>query len=106
MLSADKLYRKEDIENTNSNSVNPNQGHNGANYNLFLFKGGVNCKHKWLRQTYVSFDNIKIDVNNPLATQISTNKAESYGYRVRNPKEVAMKPIDMPNNGHHPNYKN
>jgi hypothetical protein len=106
MLSADKLYRKEDIENTNSNSVNPNQGHDGASYNLFLFKGGVNCKHKWLRQTYVSFDNIKIDVNNPNATQISTNKAESYGYRVRNPKEVAMKPIDMPNNGHHPNYKN
>jgi hypothetical protein len=106
MLSADKLYRKEDIETTNSNVVNPNQGHDGASYNLFLFKGGVNCKHKWLRQTYVSFDNIKIDVNNPNATQISTNKAESYGYRVRNPKEVAMKPIDMPNNGHHPNYKN
>jgi hypothetical protein len=106
MLSANKLYRKEDIETTNSNVVNPGQGHDGASYNLFLFKGGVNCKHKWLRQTYVSFDNIKIDVNNPLATQISTNKAESYGYRVRNPKEVAMKPIDMPNNGHHPNYKN
>ena len=106
MLSANKLYRKEDIENTNSNSVNPNQGHDGASYDLFLFKGGVNCKHKWLRQTYVSFDNIKIDVNNPNATQISTNKAESYGYRVRNPKEVAMRPIDMPNNGHHPNYKN
>jgi hypothetical protein len=106
MLSADKLYRKEDIETTNSNVVNPGQGHDGASYNLFLFKGGVNCKHKWMRQTYVSFDNIKIDVNNPLATQISTNKAESYGYRVRNPKEVAMKPIDMPNNGHHPNYKN
>jgi hypothetical protein len=106
MLSADKLYRKEDIETTNSNVVNPGQGHDGASYNLFLFKGGVNCKHKWMRQTYVSFDNIKIDVNNPNATQISTNKAESYGYRVRNPKEVAMKPIDMPNNGHHPNYKN
>jgi hypothetical protein len=106
MLSADKLYRKEDIETTNSNVVNPGQGHDGASYNLFLFKGGVNCKHKWMRQTYVSFDNIKIDVNNPLSTQISTNKAEKYGYRVRNPKEVAMKPIDMPNNGHHPNYKN
>jgi hypothetical protein len=106
MLEADKVYRKEDIENTNSNVVNPGQGHDGASYNLFLYKGGVNCKHKWMRQTYVSFDNIKIDVNNPLSTQISTNKAEKYGYRVRNPKEVAMKPIDMPNNGHHPNYKN
>ena len=105
MLSADKLYRKEDIENTNSNFVNAGQGHKGLPYNLFLYKGGVNCKHKWLRQTYVSFENVKIDVNNPNATQISTNKAEKYGYRVRNPKEVAMIPYDMPNHGHHPDYK-
>jgi hypothetical protein len=105
MLSANRLYRKEDIENTNSNFVNAGQGHKGSSYNLFLYKGGVNCKHKWLRQTYVSFENVKIDVNNPNATQISTNKAEKYGYRVRNPKEVAMTPYDMPNNGHHPDYK-
>jgi hypothetical protein len=105
MLKADKLYRKEDIENTNSNFVNAGQGHKGLPYNLFLYKGGVNCKHKWLRQTYVSFENVKIDVTNPNATQISTNKAEKYGYRVRNPKEVAMTPYDMPNNGHHPDYK-
>lgn len=104
MLSADKLYRKEDIEMTNSNDVNSGHGHNGENYNLFLYKGGVNCKHKWLRQTYVSFDNGKIDVRNPNATKISTNKAEKYGYRVRNPREVAMIPFDLPNNGHHPNY--
>jgi hypothetical protein len=104
MLSADRLYRKEDIENTNSNFVNAGQGHKGQPYNLFLYKGGVNCKHKWLRQTYVSFDNVKIDVTNPNATKISTNKAEKYGYRVRNPKEVAMTPYDMPNNGHHPDY--
>lgn len=104
MLKADKLYRKEDIEQTSSNEVNPGQGHNGNNYDLFLYKGGVNCKHKWLRQTYVSFENVSIDVTNPNATTISTNKAEKYGYRVRNDKEVAMKPIDMPNNGHHPDY--
>ena len=104
MLKADKLYRKEDIENTKSNSVNDGQGHNGENYNLFLYKGGVNCKHKWLRQTYVSFEGVKIDVKNPNATKVSTNKAEKYGYRVRNPKEVAMTPFDMPRHGHHPNY--
>ena len=104
MLAADKLYRKEDIKQTTSNEVNPGQGHNGNNYDLFLFKGGVNCKHKWLRQTYVSFENVKIDVTNPNATTISTNKAEKYGYRVRNEPEVAMRPYDMPNHGHHPNY--
>ena len=105
MLKANKLYRREDIENTDSNVVNAGHGHKGQNYDLFLYKGGVNCKHKWLRQTYVSFENIKIDVNNPNATQISTNKAEKYGYRVRNPKEVSMTPYDMPNHGHHPDYK-
>lgn len=104
MLRASKLYRKEDIVNTNSNFVNAGQGHKGLPYDLFLYKGGVNCKHKWLRQTYVSFENVKIDVTNPNATQISTNKAEKYGYRVRNPKEVAMTPYDMPNHGHHPDY--
>ena len=104
MLAADKLYRKEDIKQTTSNEVNPGQGHNGNNYDLFLYKGGVNCKHKWLRQTYVSFENVKIDVTNPNATTISTNKAEKYGYRVRNEPEVAMRPYDMPNHGHHPNY--
>jgi hypothetical protein len=104
MLAADKIYRKEDIKQTTSNEVNPGQGHNGNNYDLFLYKGGVNCKHKWLRQTYVSFENVKIDVTNPNATTISTNKAEKYGYRVRNEPEVAMRPYDMPNHGHHPNY--
>lgn len=104
MLAADKLYRKEDIKQTTSNEVNPGQGHNGNNYDLFLYKGGVNCKHKWLRQTYVSFENVNIDVTNPNATTISTNKAEKYGYRVRNDKEVSMRPYDMPNHGHHPNY--
>lgn len=104
MLAANKLYRKEDIKQTTSNEVNPGQGHNGNNYDLFLYKGGVNCKHKWLRQTYVSFENVKIDVTNPNATTISTNKAEKYGYRVRNEPEVAMRPYDMPNHGHHPNY--
>ena len=106
MLNSNKLYRKEDIVNTDSNVVNAGQGHKGQAYNLFLYKGGVNCKHKWLRQTYVSFEDVKIDVNNPNATTISTNKAEKAGYRVRNPKEVAMIPFDMPNNGHHPNYNN
>ena len=32
-------------------------------------------------------------------------KAEKEGYRVRNPKEVAMKPKDMPYNGFLPTNK-
>lgn len=100
MMSADKVYRKEDIVNTDSNAVNAGFGHNGQSYNLFLYKGGPNCHHKWMRQTYVS--GVKVDVTNPNAKTISTAAAERAGYRVRNPKEVAMKPIDMPNNGYYP----
>jgi len=101
MMSSDKIYRKEDIVNTDSNAVNAGFGHNGQSYNLFLFKGGARCHHKWVRQTYVS--GVKVDVTNPNATTISVAKAEQAGYRVRNPKEVAMMPKDMPNEGFYPN---
>ena len=102
MMGAGKIYRKEDIINTNSKAVNDGFGHEGQAYDLFLYKGGPRCHHKWVRQTYVSAEDIKIDVNNPKAVQISTNKAEKAGYRVRNPKEVAMMPKDMPNEGFYP----
>ena len=101
MMSSDKLYRKEDIINTDSNLVNAGFGHEGQSYNLFLYKGGARCHHKWVRQTYVS--GVKVDVTNPNAQTISVAKAEQAGYRVRNPKEVAMMPKDMPNEGFYPN---
>jgi hypothetical protein len=101
MMSSDKIYRKEDIVNTDSNAVNAGFGHDGQSYNLFLYKGGARCHHKWVRQTYVS--GVKVDVTNPNATTISVAKAEQAGYRVRNPKEVAMMPKDMPNEGFYPN---
>jgi hypothetical protein len=101
MMSSDKIYRKEDIVNTDSNAVNAGFGHEGQSYNLFLYKGGPRCHHKWVRQTYVS--GVKVDVTNPNATTISVAKAEQAGYRVRNPKEVAMMPKDMPNEGFYPN---
>jgi hypothetical protein len=41
----------------------------------------------------------------PKAKTISTNKAEKAGYRVRNPQQVAMRPIDMPNQGFLPTNK-
>jgi hypothetical protein len=101
MMSSDKIYRKEDIVNTDSNAVNAGFGHEGQSYNLFLYKGGARCHHKWVRQTYVS--GVKVDVTNPNATTISVAKAEQAGYRIRNPKEVAMMPKDMPNEGFYPN---
>ena len=101
-----RVYRKEDLENVDTKIVNPGFGHNGQSYNCFLFKGGPRCHHKFTRKTFVNMEGVNIDVNNPNAKTISVAKAEKYGYRVRNPKEVAMMPNDMPLKGFHPNNKN
>ena len=102
MIDAKKMYRKEDILAMEQVAVNKGWGPRGADtYSIWLYKGGGACHHKWVRNTYAS--TIKVDVNNPNAPKISTNKAEREGYRVRNPKEVAMMPKDMPNQGFLPN---
>ena len=98
MVSANKLYRKEDIKALDNKVVNAGFGPNGADtYSIWKYKGGARCHHRWRRQTFRKVG--AIDTKSPLAPTVSTNKAESEGYRVRNPKEVAMKPKDMPNNG-------
>lgn len=98
MVQAGKLYRKEDILAMENRVVNEGWGPNGADtYSIWLYKGGGSCHHKWVRKTFAS--KTRVDVNNPNAPQISTNKAEREGYRVRNPKEVSMMPKDMPNQG-------
>jgi len=101
MVSADKVYRKEDIIRMGSQAVNAGWGAKGADtYSIWLYKGGGACHHKWMRQTFVSFEKGRgIDPLSPNAKTISTNKAEKAGYRVRNPQEVAMRPVDMPNQG-------
>lgn len=106
MMSSKKLYRKEDITRMSSQIVNAGFGEGGADtYDIFLYKGGARCHHKWVRKTYVS-TSASIDVNNPNAKTISTNKGEKFGYIVRNPKEVAMMPNDMPLKGFSPNNPN
>jgi len=62
MVKAQKLYRVEDLNK--ELSVNEGFGEGGSNsYNPFLFKGGVNCKHFWMRKIYMRKNNRKISVN-------------------------------------------
>ena len=50
---AGTLYRMEDLEKASTKAVNKGFGPNGSNtYNIALFKGGANCKHKWERVFY------------------------------------------------------
>ena len=106
MMSANKIYKKEDIVNMSNSIVNAGFGENGADtYDIFLYKGGARCHHKWERRTFVSTKKVEsIGANG--TNQVSTNKAEKFGYRVRNPKVVAMMPNDMPLKGFSPNNKN
>jgi len=97
MTGQNKLYRKEDIINMGKKPVNSGWGKGGAaTYSIWKYKGGGNCHHKWLRQTWRG----KTEGN--LANQepnISTNKARKEGFNPVNEKEVSMKPKDMPNQG-------
>jgi len=64
MAASNRVYRYEDIERASSQAVNPGWGANGANtYDLWLYKGGGNCRHFWERRVYLRADNEQISVN-------------------------------------------
>lgn len=98
MTFANKIYRKEDIIAMENKPVNPGWGPNGADtYSIWLYKGGGSCHHRWRRDT---FKYVGEGIGSIGASEeISTAQGEKEGYRVRNPKEVAMMPKDMPNEG-------
>ena len=101
MVSAKKIYRKEDIQQMSQKAVNAGWGLNGADtYDIWLYKGGGDCHHFWMRKTYMAKGSkLKPNVGNPNA-EVSVNKAKKEGFKPEvNAKEVAMRPTDMPNNG-------
>ena len=100
MVSAKKIYRKEDIIMMGSKAVNPGWGLDGADkYSIWLYKGGGDCHHFWMRKTYMQKGK-SIDINSPLVPTISVNKAKKEGFKPEiNAKDVSKRPVDMPNNG-------
>lgn len=100
MVAASKVYRKEDIERMGSQAVNAGFGLNGADtYSIWLYKGGANCHHFWMRKTYRAKD-VRPDATNPNA-EVSVNRARQEGLSpITNDPLVATRPIDMPNNGY------
>jgi hypothetical protein len=107
MVSAKKIYRKEDIEQMGKQSVNAGWGPKGADtYDIWLYKGGGACHHFWMRKTYMRKGTRNIDINSPLAPTISVNEARKKGFKPeKNNPLVAKRPIDMPNEGFLPTNK-
>ena len=107
MIKANKVYRKEDIIAMDSQAVNEGWGPEGADtYSIWLYKGGGDCHHKWVRETYLK----KSDANSPLAQAIAktitpaqTRKAGEIA--PTNDKRVYQRPTDMPNQGFLPTNK-
>tara|TARA_R110000744_G_scaffold30329_3_gene71841 strand:- start:1435 stop:3318 length:1884 start_codon:yes stop_codon:yes gene_type:complete len=110
MVSAKKVFRKEDLIMKNkkgdigvsSEMVNPGFGHDGKDYNIFLYKGGPQCRHFFLRQIYkTSLRAAKSDISS--SQLIGYTKARSEGFTAkRNDKLVAIAPQRMDNNGYYP----
>jgi len=101
MVAANKVYRKEDIERMGSQAVNAGFGVAGAaTYSIWLYKGGARCHHFWMRKTYLAkAEGVTPDVGNPNA-EVSVNQARRAGVDLeQNPKDVAKRPVDMPNEG-------
>ena len=97
MMSARKVYRKEDIKAMSRMAVNPGFGPGGKNtYSIWLYKGGVNCYHKWFRKIYIQKGN-RASNNDEV---VSTSEARRQGFRPEpNEQQVPVAPIDMPNRG-------
>lgn len=64
LMTANKVYRFEDLKKAEDKAVNEGFGPGGSDkYNIFLYKGGVNCKHWWKRVIYLKKGNSRISVN-------------------------------------------
>ena len=104
MVKAKKIYRKEDIQQMSQKAVNAGWGLGGADtYDIWLYKGGGDCHHFWLRKTYMSKNNVKPDINSPKTKPIYKQKRKDEGIKAPSKSEeptlVSTKPKDMPNNG-------
>jgi len=114
MVSASRanfVYRYEDLTgmSADTNELNPNMGHQGATYSVWLFKGGVNCKHNWERRVYFrKREKGRFVADNGLESsdEISVSKAIRAGMPLKDiAKDFARantRTFDLPDQGRYP----
>jgi len=101
------VYRLEDIDKASRNGVNKSFGHKGQSYDLFKFKGGVQCGHFFSERLYKlkKKDGEYVEDKSLSSSQEVSSIPKSYSPRPAGHKKAKQAPKDMPNEGHHPNYK-
>ena len=98
MVSAGKVYRKEDILGASNRAVNPGWGPRGADtYDLLKYKGGGSCRHFWQRRTYLKKNNKRVSVNEAQRI-IRAAGPEAERLPAQDPM-TAQRPRDMVNRG-------
>ncbi len=101
-LSKDGIvYRLEDIDRASRDGVNKQLGHKGRPYDLFKFKGGIYCRHKWVRVLYRLESNTEPS-DNLDAYKKTRTIPKSYIKNPRGTKDSMIAPVNMPNQGAYP----
>ena len=107
LIEANKLFRAEDLDaNYNYNEELAPEGTDS--YNIFKFKGGVNCKHWWQRVVFLKKGNKSISVNQAKKMILALEPSERADAKWKtNDKEVAQV-AESKNNywSLKPNYRN
>ena len=108
LMARNMVYRIEDIDAASDKGVNESFGHKGKKYDLFRWKGGVNCGHYWAEQLYrlkKKTNGKYIEKSDKIKDYVEVDDIpKSYKGKPRGWKDAKKAPKDMPNNGHHPNY--
>jgi len=101
MLSANKMYRKEDLIRLENLPVNRGWGKGGTDtYSIWKFKGGGSCHHYFRRKVFKFTLGVSKSGNLEDGDVISTAKARKSGfYPKANDKKVSTAPKRMPNKG-------
>ena len=95
------VWRIEDIDKASDAGVNRQLGHKGRKYDLFKFKGGIYCRHKWKEILYRLKKGTELKDGQSLDNDYNKVDSIPKSY-VRSPKgikESKIAPINMPNQG-------
>jgi hypothetical protein len=96
------VYRLEDIDKASREGVNSNLGHKGQPYDLFKFKGGIYCRHKFVKVLYRLEKNTEPSEN--LGNYKKTRSIpKSFIKKPRGTAESVIAPENMKNRGAYPN---
>ena len=101
MANADLVWTIEDIDKASREGVNKQLGHKGRSYDLFKFKGGIYCRHKWKKVLY------RLESNTEPSENLDNYKKtrtipKTYNRNPRGSKQAAIAPENMKNRGAYP----